>query len=81
MTIKTKILISCLLILLCAGMIGYGALQHFANGPSGQEDEAAKLTELEAALINAASTSGAKCNETVTEQRTRSSQPPKSCST
>ncbi len=78
---KTKILISCLLILLCAGLIGYGALRHCANGSPEQKDETAKLAELKAALINAASTSGAKCSETVTQQRTRSSQPSKTRST
>ena len=81
MTKKTKTLISCLLIMLCAGMLGYGALRHFADDPPEPKDEAAQLAELEAALINAAATSGAKGNETVTEQRTRSSRPSRTRST
>ncbi len=81
MTKKTKLLISCLLILLCAGLIGYGALRHCANGPPEQKDETAKLAELKAALINAASTSGTECNDTVTKQQTHSSQSSKTRST
>jgi len=77
MTKRTRNLISGLLILLCAGLLGYGALRHFANGPSGQEDKAAKLGELEAALIKAASTSGPNGNE----RRTRSSRASKTRST
>ena len=60
MTRKTKILIPCLLILLLAGLLAYGALDYFANRSSGREDESAKMAELEAALTKAASTGGAK---------------------
>lgn len=69
---KKKILILCLLILLCAGLLAGGALQHFANGSPEQKDEAAKLAELEAALIKAASTGGAKRSQsgTIGQKRT-----------
>ena len=81
MTKKTKTLISCLLILLCAGMIGYGALRHFADGSPEPKDEAAKLAELKAALVNAAATSDTKDNNTVPQQRTRSSRTSRTRST
>ncbi len=81
MTKRINTLISGLLILLCAGLLGYGALRHFANGPSRQEDEAAKLAELEAALIKAASTSGHERNETRAAGRTRSSRASRTGST
>ena len=75
MTRRTKILVSCLLILLCAGLLGYGALQHLASESpvSEPKDEAAKLAELEAALIRATPTSSPVGNETKAEERIRSS--------
>ena len=81
MTKKTKILISCLLILLCAGMIGYGALCHYATEPPEPKDEAAQLAELKADLRNAGSTSGIKGDEIVPLQQTRPRRPSRTRST
>jgi len=78
---RTRSLIRSILILLCAGLLGYGALRRFSNAPSGQEDEAAKLAELEAALIKAASTSGQERSETGAAGRTRSSRASRTRST
>jgi hypothetical protein len=71
MTEWTWRLIRGLLILLCLGLLGYGALRHFSDAPSAQDDEAKKLAELESALIRAASTGGQEANQKETARRTR----------
>ena len=53
---KRKILIASLLFLLVAGLLGYGAFYCSANIRPAQKNDCVKLAELEAALINAAST-------------------------
>jgi hypothetical protein len=60
MTRKTAILISCLAILLGAGLLAYGVLSHDAESRREPQTEAEKLAELEAALIEAAATGKAK---------------------
>jgi len=57
LTTKIKILIASLLILLAAGLFGYGAFYHSSHIQPAQKDDCTKLAELEAALIKAASKS------------------------
>jgi len=57
LTKKTKILIASLTILLIAVLMSYWALNYSVNIRQTEKDDCAKLTELEAALIKAASKS------------------------
>lgn len=59
MTRKAAILIFCLAILLGAGLLAYGALSRGADSPCEPKSEAAKLAELEAALVDAVATCSA----------------------
>jgi len=75
-TKKAKIFILCMVILLGAALLGYGAFYHSAGIRSGQKDDPAKLAELEADLIKAASTGG-KHDEPVKIKRKYTGNAPK----
>ncbi len=77
MTKKTKILTCCLAILLCAGLLAYGVFLRSTCFSTGQQDDSAKLAELEADLVNAASSRGARADESCEIKQTHSSRSPK----
>ena len=63
-TRKTAILTFCLVILLGAGLLAYGALSRDSESRREPQTEAEKLAELEAALIEAAATDKASHSDT-----------------
>ena len=63
MTIKTKILIFCLIILFSAGLLAYRRFYRPSIAAARQQEEAVKLAQLEADLIKAAE-AGHRSNKT-----------------
>ncbi len=81
MTRKKAILISCIVILLGAGLLAYGAFSRDADRPCEPRSEAEKLAELEAALVEAAETGGKKQVESEPAKQVRTSRPTRTRST
>ncbi len=75
LTKKINILIVSLLILLAAGLLGYGAIYHSRHIRPVQKDDCVKLAEFEAALIKAASKSQKHDDLSDTKQKYRSNSP------
>lgn len=80
-TKKMIIVIFCLLALLGAALLSYEAFTNSLNVRCRQEDDSAKLAELQADLLKAASTGGAKQEKSVTIKQTYTGKSPKARST
>ena len=77
---KGKIIITCLLILLGAAMLAYGAFFHSTNvSPSQRQDSV--VLQSEPALIKEVTVSGVKRDESGQIKKTYDKTPPKSCAT
>jgi len=81
LTKKTKIIIFCLLILLGAALLTYGAFFHSTNVLPQQEDGSAAFAKSEPALIKEASVGGVKRDKSGKIKQTYTGEAPKTCPT
>jgi hypothetical protein len=81
MTDKTKIIILCLLILLGAVLLAYGAFFHSTDVLPQQDDGSAILAKSEFALIKEASIGGVTRDKSGKIRQTYTGKPPEDCPT
>ena len=81
LTKKTKIIIFCLLILLGAVMLTYGAIFHSTNVLPQQDDDSTIVAKSEPALIKDASVGGVTRDKSGKIKQTYTGQAPKACAT
>lgn len=81
MTNKTRIIVFCLLSLLGAVLLGYGAFLHSADVWPQKEDGSPAATKSEPALVKEASVGGVALDESGKIRQTYTGAAPKECAT